>query len=128
MNKTLTREQRITLMQAIYQYDLCDQHSDYVTLTEPSLASMFDEFKHMMSQIDEIIENHLFNYRLNRVSYVDRAIIRLAVFEVLTKKTAGPVAINEAIELTKIYTNLDDEKQHKFNNKLLDSIYQSLKE
>lgn len=38
------------------------------------------------------------------------------------------VIINEAIELTKIYTNLDDEKQHKFNNKVIDQIAKAIKE
>ena len=39
---------------------------------------------------------------------------------------APAVVINEAIEITKIYTDLDDENQHKFTNRLLDNISKNL--
>jgi N utilization substance protein B len=40
----------------------------------------------------------------------------------LFEKLPKEIAINEALNLTKIYSNLDDDKQVKFNNKLLDKI------
>ena len=73
-------------------------------------------------KIDEIISNCLFNYTIKRLNVVDLEIIRVATFEFLDKKVASAVIINEAIELTKIYTNLDDDKAKAFNNKLLDNI------
>lgn len=73
-------------------------------------------------KIDEIISNCLFNYTIKRLNVVDLEIIRVATFELLDKKVASAVIINEAIELTKIYTNLDDDKAKAFNNKLLDNI------
>ena len=73
-------------------------------------------------KIDEIISNCLFNYTIKRLNVVDLEIIRVATFELLEKKVASAVIINEAIELTKIYTNLDDDKAKAFNNKLLDNI------
>ena len=73
-------------------------------------------------EIDEIISNCLFNYTIKRLNLVDLQIIRVATFELLEKKLASAIIINEAIELTKIYTNLDDDKAKAFNNKLLDNI------
>ena len=73
-------------------------------------------------KIDEIISNCLFNYTIKRLNVVDLEIIRVATFELLEKKIASAIIINEAIELTKIYTNLDDDKAKAFNNKLLDNI------
>ena len=73
-------------------------------------------------EIDEIISNCLFNYTIKRLNLVDLQIIRVATFELLEKKLARAIIINEAIELTKIYTNLDDDKAKAFNNKLLDNI------
>ena len=73
-------------------------------------------------KIDEIISSCLFNYTIKRLNVVDLEIIRVATFELLEKKVASAVIINEAIELTKIYTNLDDDKAKAFNNKLLDNI------
>ena len=72
--------------------------------------------------IDEIITKNLFNYTIKRLNLVDLAIIRIATFELLQKKLDKKVIINEAINLTKIYTNLDDDKAKSFNNKLLDNI------
>jgi transcription termination factor NusB len=37
-------------------------------------------------------------------------------------KTPAQVAINEALEITKIYSNLDDDLAKKFNNRLLENI------
>ncbi|MDY0278401.1 MAG: transcription antitermination factor NusB, partial [Acholeplasma sp.] len=37
------------------------------------------------------------------------------------------IIINEAVELTKKLSDLDDGKQHKFTNKLLDNIAKSLR-
>ena len=37
------------------------------------------------------------------------------------------IIINEAIELTKTYSNLDDEKQHRFTNKVLDQISKTIR-
>jgi N utilization substance protein B len=73
-------------------------------------------------RIDDIISNCLFNYTIKRLNVVDLEIIRVATFELLEKKIASAIIINEAIELTKIYTNLDDDKAKAFNNKLLDNI------
>jgi N utilization substance protein B len=72
--------------------------------------------------IDEMISSNLTNYTINRLSYYDRAIIRHSIYEVKYLNTPKAIIINEAIEITKIYTDLDDEKQHKFTNKLLDNI------
>ena len=78
-------------------------------------------------KIDSIISSTLQNYSLERLNYVDRAIVRLAVSELLEAKLAKDIIINEALELTKEYSNLDDEKQVKFNNRLLDNICQGMK-
>lgn len=76
--------------------------------------------------IDIIINRNLDNYTLSRINYVDKAIIRLATYELMQKQIAYNILINEALELTKEYSNLDDGLQVKFNNKLLDKIYQDL--
>lgn len=71
--------------------------------------------------IDDKISANLVNYTLDRLSYVDRAIIRVATYEMMCLGLPKTVAINEAIEITKEYSSLDD-KQAKFNNKVLATI------
>ena len=75
-----------------------------------------------VKEIDEIISSSLVKYTIDRLSYVDRAIIRVAVAEMLIGKVAKNIIIDEALELTKELTSVDSDKQVKFNNRLLDSI------
>lgn len=75
-----------------------------------------------LSALDELISNSLVKYTIDRLSYVDRAIIRLATYEMAFGKIAKEVAIDEALQITREYSNLDDSSQVKFNNKVLDNI------
>lgn len=79
-----------------------------------------------LEQIDELIKNHLKNYTIERLNLVDKAILRLAVSEMLGGEPRE-VIINEALELTKKYSDLGDHKATSFNNRLLDEINKTLK-
>lgn len=71
----------------------------------------------------EIYENanaYLDNWPMNRLNKVDQAIICIGIYELLYTKTPDVVAINEAIELSKKYS---DEKVTKMINAVLDGIY-----
>ena len=64
------------------------------------------------------------NWRLERMSHVDRNILRMAVFEVLFRKDIPPkVTIDEAVELGKKYGTEDSGA---FINGVLDNIYNQL--
>lgn len=80
-----------------------------------------------LNAIDKTIEEHLFNYSLKRLSFVDRAILRIAVYEIMFSELPVNIVINEAIMLTKKFSDLDDEKQHKFNNRVLDNIAKKIR-
>lgn len=73
-------------------------------------------------EIDEIISKSLIKYTIDRLSYVDRALIRVATYEMKFTKIAKEVAINEALLITREYSNLEDDSQVKFNNRLLENI------
>ena len=79
------------------------------------------------AKIDQIIKAHIENYTINRLNIVDRSIIRLAVGEMLQKLLPIDIIIDEALELTKEYSEIDDGRQVKFNNRLLDSISKEFK-
>lgn len=122
-------EKRIQLMHLLYQYDLSLQMEKKPTyLSEEDLSESLQGILDTLEDIDHIISSCLINYRINRLSYVDRAIIRLATYEMHNLKLEPEIAINEALNLTRTYSMLDDEKQVKFNNKLLDSISKYIKE
>ena len=74
--------------------------------------------------IDERVMQSLVNWRLDRVSKVNLTILRLAVGEMMfIEDVPGSVAINEAVELTKKYS---DEKSVSFVNAVLDKVLKSL--
>ena len=78
------------------------------------------------TDIDEMITKNLVNWSLTGLSYVDRAIIRLATYEMLYTDTPASIIINEAIEITKDYSDLEDGTQARFNNRVLDNIKESI--
>ena len=122
-------EKRIQLMHLLYKYDLSLQMEKKPSyLSEEDLSESLQGILDVLEDIDHIISSCLTNYRINRLSYVDRAIIRLATYEMHTLKLEPEIAINEALNLTRAYSMLDDEKQVKFSNKLLDSISKYIKE
>ena len=75
-----------------------------------------------LENVDELIINSLVKWTLDRLSYVDRAIIRIATAEMLLGETPKNIIINEALEMTKELTSVEKDVQVKFNNRLLENI------
>ena len=65
-------------------------------------------------------------WNIKRIDKCGEAILKMGIYELKYTDTPEIVVINEAIELTKIYTNLDDDKAKAFNNKLLDNIAKNI--
>jgi N utilization substance protein B len=75
-------------------------------------------------QIDAIIERFSNNWKISRMSCVDRNIMRIAVFEMLFCRDIPPkVSINEAIDVGKKFGT---EESGAFINGILDSIHVAL--
>ena len=64
------------------------------------------------SRIDRLLEETSENWALSRMPLVDRNILRLAVFEMIYRGEDVPdsVAINEAVEMAKVYGGEDSSK------------------
>ena len=77
-----------------------------------------------MEHIDNLLRKSSKNWRLERMSRVDRSILRLGVFEMMYMDEIPPkVAIDEAVELGKRYGTEDSGA---FINGVLDNIYNKL--
>lgn len=73
-----------------------------------------------ISEIDSTIEKYLVNWKLERLSKVDLAILRICTYEIIFKEdTPDAVIINEGIELAKKYSG---EKSAAFINGVLANI------
>ncbi len=86
------------------------------------IITTFEDIKAKYHELDEIIVSNLLNWSIDRLNYVDLAIVRFSVYEMKYLNTPYRVAINEALEITKTYSNLDDDLAKKFNNRLLENI------
>lgn len=71
-------------------------------------------------EINKIANKYLKNWTIDRLSKVDKAILSLGIYELLYTLTPNIVCINEAIELSKLYS---DEEVTKMINACLDTIY-----
>lgn len=73
-----------------------------------------------LTEIDSILSNHSENWDIERMSVVDRNILRMAIYELVYKKDTPPlVVIDEAIELSNRFSNPESGR---FINGVLDSI------
>ena len=72
------------------------------------------------ANIESVIENHSSGWKMERISPVSMALLRLACYEIMyMDDIPAKVSINEAIELSKKY---DDEKSYSFINGVLNAV------
>jgi transcription antitermination factor NusB len=77
------------------------------------------------ADLDRLIRRSSKNWRVERMTRVDRNILRIAIYEVVYRKDVPPkVSIDEAVELGKRYGT---EESGAFINGILDHIYNALK-
>ena len=69
--------------------------------------------------VDKEISEHLKQRAIDDVGFVEKAILRLSIYEILFSGLDKPIVINEAIELSK---RLASDNAPKFINGVLDSI------
>lgn len=80
--------------------------------------------RHRQKEIDQKLEEVLLDWKLNRLPRIDRDILRLAVAEMLFLEVPYKVAINEAVEIAKRYS---DEAGYRFINGVLRRVTDKLR-
>ncbi len=129
MNRHLSR---IIAMQSLYEWEfrngsnveeITDRNIDeYSDKCEPEFVKkLVDGIAPIVDKIDEEIVISAPEWPLDQISLLDKAILRLAVFELLhLREVPSKVVINEAIELAKEFGG---ENSSKFVNGVLGSVY-----
>lgn len=56
------------------------------------------------AEIDELLETYSEGWSIDRMPNVDRAILRVGIWEILYSETPNAVVVNEAVELAKDYS------------------------
>ena len=119
------RLSRELTLKFLYQYDVSlednndlknfDEQIETFLLTQDKISdNEVKEFFIILSRgvcenlngVDEIISKYSDNWKVSRISRIDRNILRIAVYEMLNlSNIPHPVTINEAVDIAKKYGN-----------------------
>jgi len=126
------RKGRELAMQMLFQADMGRQNPDEVRKTfwqardevEPDARGFAEDIFRVAvareEEIDTLIEKHSANWKLARMSSVDRNVLRTAVAELTGfPGTPAPIVINEALEIARRYSSPESIN---FLNGVLDAI------
>lgn len=120
-------EARKKALQIIFSIDMNEmqsihemEHLDEQVRKDAFLNLLVNGVINYKIEIDKIISEKLENWSLERIASVEKAILRIAVFEIrYVEDIPVSVSINEAIELANTF---GDEKSGKFINGVLSRI------
>lgn len=123
-------ELREVIMKVLYQIDMFNEAKvefDLNDLIKEQLevenSFVNDSINGILShreEINKLANKYLNDWSMDRLNKVDQAILSLGIYELMYTETPSVVSINEAIELSKKYS---DEKVTKMINGVLDKIY-----
>lgn len=141
VNRTMTRENAMRVLYQIFLYkknkieytveNTINEYMDNMPLEDRktiNIEFLKELVEGVLNNIDDIdieISKYLENWTIDRLGLTDQAIIRISVYELLYTDTPNLVCINEAIELSKKYS---DEKVSKMINGVLDKIYHEVED
>ncbi len=129
------RAGRVIAFQALYSYEIQKKEvSELLSFvstveTNPDGLSygkyLLEGTINNLLVIDALIKEKLIKWDFNRISLIDKAVLRAATFELLFSDVPDVIVINEAVEIAKQFGN---EESYKFINGILDAINKTKKQ
>ena len=133
----IRRSSRELALKFLYQFELNEgdldeqiklflernsSQEDVESFMKELVVSLIDK----MEEIDEIIQKFSDHWVLDRMTVIDRNILRMGTYELLFSLSTPPkVVINEAIDIAKKYGNEDSPE---FINGILDKVYNEIRQ
>lgn len=122
-------------MQMLFQWDMSQQDLSKLETkfwkgakaadqTRVFANQLFEGAAHAAAELDDTIAKHAENWRPERISAIDRAILRLALHEMQASDTPPKVVINEAVELAKKFSS---DEARRFVNGILGACLKTIK-
>lgn len=129
MKRRTAREKAV---QCLFQMDMADVKMEdaFALVLENNEAQDSQYMRYLVEHtwehlegIDVEIKKYLRGWQLERIANVDKAILRLAFFEMMYEQDVpDKVVVNEAIEVAKLFS---DEESHRYINGVLSSFLQA---
>ena len=125
------RKARIYALQALYMHEIADSSiEEIVSLnwipkkspedTRQFSVTLIEGSIEKLEYIDNLIKQYSKNWRFERISAVDKSVLRISIYSLLFLRDIPiSVTINEGIELGKIYGG---ENSGKFINGILEAV------
>ena len=127
MNRSELRKKIMTILYQIFLYEnnkidykVEDVIKESMEIENEFVNNMVYGVLEYKNDIDKIANKNLKDWKIDRLGKTDQAILRMGIYELVYTDVPEVVAINEAIELAKEYS---DEKVKNMINAVLDSIY-----
>lgn len=102
------------------EYNIDKVISDNILDNNEYIENMIKGIVNDLDNLKELANKYLDTWPLNRLGLTDQAIILIGIYELINTDTPDIVCINEAVELSKKYS---DESVTKMINAMLDNIY-----
>lgn len=125
-------ELREIIMKVIYQvnilregnldYNLAELIKEQLEIENDFVNDTVNGIVEHQTDINNLANKYLKKWTIDRFNKVDQAILSIGIYELMYTETPSIVAINEALELSKKYSDLDVTKMI---NGVLDNIYHS---
>lgn len=129
MNKSASRELAFQLIYSIQiqknmeeeQFELfCQSNEIDGEGTKKYIKDILDGIKQNEDKINNLISANLKKgWSINRISKIDLALLKIAIYEMIEKNIHYKIVVNEAVELAKKYS---DDQSPSFINGVLASI------
>jgi N utilization substance protein B len=111
------RKQREMLLQLLFSWEVSTEMTlgdragllmDSLEVSKKNVLGMEEKFQQIIDNIDKIDETLAkasLEYSLERVSLIDKNILRIAIFEILYEKEEPKIVIEEALRLSKKFSS-----------------------
>lgn len=86
---------------------------------------IFDGVNENILIIDDLIKKNIRNWKFERISRVAKSAMRMGIYEVIKEEIPAPVAINEAVEMAKVFGS---EEEANYVQAVLTSVVNYYKE
>ena len=106
------RKQRELLLQLLFSWEVANLSTtlmmETLEVSKKNVLEMEAKLQKLIERIDEIDQiliKSSFSYSLERVSLVDKNILRIALFELLFEREEPRIVIEEALRLSKKFSS-----------------------
>ena len=102
-----------------YEYNVLDVINENTSMSNTFVNDIVNGVLTNIDEIDSIANKYLNNWTIDRLDNLGAVILRMGIYEIKYTDTPDIVAINEAIELSKKYS---DTNVRKMINAVLDKV------